>query len=355
MTVCGFLARLPPVFAADTAANGACKYVGSLPAAWRAACTAAGFVVKGQPRRISCTSATPHAHSPGGIAADCERQLARRVPQVAARFARLSPGSECAQGKSETWLTSCRHRGCCVVQQDRQCPRVRHGMHAPAGTDLVARWLPPSPRQVLVLADSKEARQVVPKWHSTPSGVLIVTHEMFAMLGALHLFRNVVARAAWWAGRLQGDLWVCSHEGCGRSAEPSSTSLAPVTNATRGRKLKSQRSMSASGAQLQELEAAAAAAAAGQQPAGPDVAQMLRDGPSVVVVDEAHVMKTDTVRACLLVLWCCAEAPAALRACVVQPAVVPSSILSRLSRASPACRRCALGRWCPSRPSAGWP
>lgn len=51
----------------------------------------------------------------------------------------------------------------------------------------LAPRLPPPPGQVLALADSKEARQLVPKWHSTPSGVLIITHEMFAMLGALRL------------------------------------------------------------------------------------------------------------------------------------------------------------------------
>lgn len=41
------------------------------------------------------------------------------------------------------------------------------------------------PLQVLVLADSKEAATVVPRWHSTPSGVLIITHDMFSILGTL--------------------------------------------------------------------------------------------------------------------------------------------------------------------------
>jgi SNF2 family DNA or RNA helicase len=116
------------------------------------------------------------------------------------------------------------------------------------------KWLPDLPagspglskRKVLVLADSKEAPTVVPRWHSTPSGVLIITHDMFSML---------------------------------------------VTNSKRGPRAKSQRSLSASGAQLEKLETAAQQA---QQPEGPTVAGMLRDGPSVVVVDEAHVVKTDT-------------------------------------------------------------
>lgn len=42
-----------------------------------------------------------------------------------------------------------------------------------------------APLQVLVLADSKEAATVVPRWHSTPSGVLIITHDMFSILGRL--------------------------------------------------------------------------------------------------------------------------------------------------------------------------
>jgi len=37
----------------------------------------------------------------------------------------------------------------------------------------------------MVLADSKEAPAVVPRWHRTPSAVLIITHDMFSMLGAL--------------------------------------------------------------------------------------------------------------------------------------------------------------------------
>ena len=42
-----------------------------------------------------------------------------------------------------------------------------------------------------------------------------------------------------------------------------------------------------------------------QQAEGPSIAEMLRDGPSVVVVDEAHVLKTDTVRGAVHALEMC--------------------------------------------------
>ena len=173
------------------------------------------------------------------------------------------------------------------------------------------------PMQVMVLADSKEAATVVPQWHRTPSGVLITTHEMFAMLGALRgccallcQLRSACCAAAEcaMAGVVDHGLQMaapsCCRMRCGwvwnsRCRMTMLLALLPfaVTGSKRGPRAKGQRSLSASGAQLAQLEAAAQQAQQAQQAEGPSVAEMLRDGPSVVVVDEAHVVKTDTVRA----------------------------------------------------------
>lgn len=144
---------------------------------------------------------------------------------------------------------------------------------------------------------------MVARWHSTPSGVLIITHEMFAMLGTLWSCLETGWMLPTCVPSLRRPLHRCCHavsrkvmiliECIWCIAVPS---FAAVTESKRGRP-KGQRSLSASAAQLAQLEAAAAAAAAGAQQAEvPSVAEMLRDGPSVVVVDEAHVVKTETVR-----------------------------------------------------------
>ena len=84
-----------------------------------------------------------------------------------------------------------------------------------------------------------------------------------------------------------------------------------VTKSQRGPRAKSQRSLSASGAQLAQLETAAQQAQQAQQVQQaevPSIADMLREGPSVVVVDEAHVLKTDTVRGGVHVVEICNSA-----------------------------------------------
>lgn len=164
--------------------------------------------------------------------------------------------------------------------------------------------------QVVVIAEKEDEEEQVQRWHRTPSAVLICTHDKFRDRGERGAARAAAAGFLPWPcfvapppralGRNLG-LWMLSCFGW----HPRLLCTRAVLEVRRGPKPKAQSSGNLDALQRQAAAPQPLGPAEGQAqqlqgqaslPRGPlSVAEMLREGASVVCVDEAHVVKSETV------------------------------------------------------------
>lgn len=162
----------------------------------------------------------------------------------------------------------------------------------------------------MVAAEMNAARaeNVVRKWSATPSGVLILTHEKFRDWGEAGPAGLGVEKAGGQGGH-QCFLWRYAQRQ--RQADvPRAMSafcasrllrcshIPAANNVQRGRRHTRQPSTVLTDlppAPPADGSVAAAAPGAPPAPLPPTIGELLKSRPAVVVVDEAHVIKSETV------------------------------------------------------------